>query len=226
MGRALRLLRILTTTWHYRALAVRHPDRVESVTRRWGRQILHILDVRVTVSGKPSLKEVIYVGNHVGYLDIPFLMSVTPVTFLAKKELGSWPLFGKAMKAVGVLFVDRSSKASRAKVGDVMAAALKETGRPVGVFPSGTTTADESVPWRYGIFLTAKKYDIPIQPFRFTFRPLRQVAYIGNDTFLPHLWRFLKQPVEAKIEFLEPRLIKDPQAECAEMWHWTRQVVH
>ncbi len=221
-----RLLRVLKTTWRYKTLAFRYPDRVDTVTRRWGSMALRDFGVKVTVVGKPVPGAMIFVGNHISYLDIPLLMSLTPVTWLAKKELASWPLFGSAMRSANVIFVDRSSKESRMKVGDVMAKALKTSGRPIGIFPSGTTTVDESVPWRHGIFVTAKRYGIPIQPFRLTYRPLRQAAFIGDDSLIPHMWRLLKHPVEARIEFLEPRQVNDPQTECAELWRWACQVVH
>ncbi len=226
MSRLFRLFKVLALCWRYTNFALRYPDRVESVTRRWATLALRDLNAKVTVVGKPVSGAVIYVGNHISYLDIPLLMSLTPVIFLAKKELASWPLFGRAMKSVGILFVDRSSKTSRAKVGDLMAEALKKTGRPIGVFPAGTTSLEESVPWRYGIFVTAKKHGLPIQPFRLSFSPLRPAAFIGDDAFIPHLWHLLKHPVEAKIEFLEPRLVKEPAAECAELWRWACQVVH
>ena len=219
-------LQILTTTWRYKNLAFRHPARVDSVSRRWARLMLRLLGVKLSVVGKPFPGPIVLVGNHISYVDIPILMSLTPVSWLAKKELASWPLFGSAMRSAGVLFVDRSSKQARAKVGDQMAAALQQTGRPMGIFPSGTTTVDESVAWRYGIFVTAKKHGLPIQPFRLSYRPLRQAAFIGQDSFLPHLWRLLKHPVEARIEFLEPRAVKDPRADCSELWHWACQVLH
>jgi lyso-ornithine lipid O-acyltransferase len=225
MSRLRRLLRVLTTTWRYSRMAQCHSDRVPSVTKRWASQILHLFDVRLVVKGTPAGGGVIFVGNHISYLDIPLLMSKAAVNFLAKKELASWPIFGTAMKSVGTLFVDRSSKQSRARVGDQMAKAFRETGRSIGIFPSGTTTIDEAVPWRYGIFVTAKRHRIPIQPFRLTYSPLRKAAYIGKDSFMPHLWELLKHPVEARLEFLEPRAVTDPQGECAELWQWAKQGV-
>lgn len=203
-----------------------HPNEVDNVSKAWAHGILKLLQVRSSVSGAPAKGGVVLVGSHVSYVDIPLLMSLVPVNFLAKRELGGWPIFGQAMKTVGTHFVDRASKASRAAAGDRMAEAMKATGRNVCLFPSGTTTVDERVAWRHGIFHTAKKHGLPIQPFRLTYRPLRETAFIDDDSFLPHLWRLLKHPVEARIEFLEPRQVKDPEADCAELWRWAQGVVH
>ncbi len=226
MSRIQRLCAILSSTWTNARRAACHPNDVNDVTREWAIGILNLLRVKVSQSGAPAPSGVVLVGSHVSYVDIPLLMSLVPVNFLAKSELQKWPIFGQGMKAAGTHFVDRSSKMSRGAAGDLMAVSMKQTGRNVCLFPSGTTTVDESVAWRHGIFHTAKKHDLPVQPFRLTYLPLRETAFIGEDAFVPHLWELLKHPVEARIEFLEPRRIKDPEADCAELWKWARAMVH
>lgn len=226
MSRARRLSRVLGATNRYLRLVEISKTSPARLQRRWAREMLRVFGVHLTVKGVPSPDPVLFVGNHISYLDIPVLMAMAPVHFLAKQELGKWPLFGRAMRAAGTIFVDRSSKESRARVGDLLAEIVKKSSRPVAVFPSGTTTVDEAVPWRHGIFHMAHDHQIPIQPFRLSYQPLRTAAFIGDDAFLPHIWKLLGHPVEATLELLPVRPVRDPENECAELWRWAKQMVH
>jgi 1-acyl-sn-glycerol-3-phosphate acyltransferase len=97
--------------------------------------------------------------------------------------------------------------------------------RSIGIFPSGTTCITEDVPWRHGAFKLAEKHQIPVQPFRIKYEPLRKLAYIEKDTFATHLLALLRlERVKATIEFDEVRMITDHQAECVAIRDWTREL--
>ena len=62
----------------------------------WANQMLKRLNVDVKVIGNidPS-PSVIFVGNHISYLDIPLIFARVPeISFVAKNEIRHWPLFG------------------------------------------------------------------------------------------------------------------------------------
>lgn len=89
------------------------------------------------VAGKdrfPSDGPVVIVANHIGVLDGPLLLGVTPRPshFLIKEEMFSGPL-GWILKKAGQISVDRGS--GRAALQDALAV-LKRAG-VVGVFPEG-----------------------------------------------------------------------------------------
>jgi 1-acyl-sn-glycerol-3-phosphate acyltransferase len=49
------------------------------------------------------------VGNHLSYLDIPLLMQSSPnISFVAKEEVGRWPVIGAGAHALNTIFVKRS----------------------------------------------------------------------------------------------------------------------
>lgn len=225
MARIRRFFRVLGLTKRYLTLGRRKPARIDGVKSRWAREILRTFRMDLTVSGRVDAGPVLFVGNHVSYLDIPLLMAHAPVHFLAKREIGRWPLFGDAMRVGGTLFVDRSSKDSRAEAGHSLAKLVRHDGKAIAVFPSGTTTVDESVPWRQGVFRIAHEHGIPIQPFRLSYEPLRPAAFIGKDTFVPHLWKLLGLKVKARLEFGETRRVEDPQRECTELWRWSQAMI-
>ncbi len=191
---------------------------------RWAHGVLDLLNLDVHVLGEAETKTpLIFVGNHISYIDIPLLMAKAPVVFVAKKQIGYWPIFGTGCRAIGVVMVDRNSKDSRELISDAVAISVKEKKQSLVLFPSGTTRVDESRPWRWGAFKIAHTHDIPIQPFRLRFSPLRAAAFIDDDAFVPHLWRLLGQrSIETHLEFHPPVRVTDPENDCEKWWRWSR----
>ena len=83
-------------------------------TSTWGHFVFAINRSKMHVTGRENLpdhKKIIYIGNHQGYADIPFLMANLPTTigFIAKKELGRVPVIGLWMKGIHCIFLDRGN---------------------------------------------------------------------------------------------------------------------
>lgn len=231
LDRLARMKRIFSTAWATTALIKRRsgqPDfthaEMNGLLRDWANGVLDAMNLDVTVIGEPERATPhIFVGNHISYLDIPLLMAKAPVVFVAKKQIGYWPIFGTACRKIGVAFVDRSAKDSRGAVAHAVAKSIQKRKQSVVLFPSGTTCIDEERPWRWGAFKIAQLYGIPIQPFRLMFSPLRKAAYIDDDTFAPHLWRLMgERRIETRLEFHPPVMVTDPEAECLKWWQWSR----
>ena len=191
----------------------------------WAREAMEILGVQVTTLGRAHDQPCLLIGNHSSYLDIPLMMAVTPTVFVAKAQLKSWPVFGKAMVSVGTVFVERESRHSRKGAAEAIAPSILNEKQSVTIFPSGTTTIDEVKPWRWGAFVIAKRYGIPIQPVRIRYTPARTAAFIGQDLFLTHLWRLATCPggVQATVEFADPIVVTDPQADALKWWQWCKE---
>ncbi len=192
--------------------------------REWGTEMLNLMRVQVTLQGEPVRAEpILFVGNHISYVDIPLLMATVPVVFVAKTQLKRWPIFGNACKVAGVVMVNRDRKSSRNETAEKVGQCIVERKQSVALFPSGTTRLDESRPWRWGAFKIAQQFGIPVQPFRIAFEPLRRVAYIDDDGFIPHLWHLLgEEKIAAKLHFHPPIQIEDPERDCEKWWHWSR----
>jgi 1-acyl-sn-glycerol-3-phosphate acyltransferase len=219
---------IFTDTLRYVHLSNKPEWNIDDLKSRWARSILERLNVHLTVKGEPTLEpSTLFVGNHISYLDIALLLSSAPrLSFVAKKELAMWPVFGAAAKKVDTVFVKRESGASRQSARAAVSEALTN-GKRVVVFPSGTTCVEESKPWRKGAFEIAAEGGFQIQPFKITYSPLRAVAYIDKDFFPWHLYKLGAVPrVEATIEFASPSKVIDAAADCARWHEWSKPTVY
>lgn len=202
-------------------------DLLQGIILKWARDLLGIMSMDIEIKGAPPEmgRPVLFVGNHLSYLDIPLLMASVPVVFVAKEEVSKWLVIGEASRKAGTVFVKRESGRSRANAADAIVNTILGLQRSIGIFPSGTTCLSEDKPWRHGAFKIAQKNKIPVQPFRIRYEPLRKVAYIENDTFATHLLALLRvEKVKAVIEFDEARYITDPTRECDEIRNWTREI--
>lgn len=182
-----------TLGYIFRSYAPGSPSVVR-LKKQWADEILKLMGFKVEVLGEPPKNDsVILIGNHISYVDIIVLMSVHPeVIFLSKKEVASWPVIGSAARRIGTLFVNRDSRRDRSLVRKEICNMMAEGSKHLAVFPSGTTTLDENVPWKKGIFEIAADRDLPLQTFRISYKPLRTCAYIDDDNLILHMLKLFK----------------------------------
>lgn len=226
--------RIFTRTSHYLRKANRvhkkqggiSKTEMQGFMKSWAREVLDIINVEVEIRGEVphDTTPALFVGNHVSYTDIPLLMASVPIVFVSKEEISRWLVIGAASKRAGTVFVKRESGPSRARTMESIANCIIRDRQSVAIFPSGTTTLDESKPWRNGVFKLAHQNNIPVQPFRITYKPLRIMAYIDKDFFPTHLWNLLASGKRCKavIEFGAVQTITDPTADCESLWKWSQ----
>jgi 1-acyl-sn-glycerol-3-phosphate acyltransferase len=207
-------------------LRCKNQAEIHAVMHAWGAQMLALLGVKIQILGsrQPNTQPTLFVANHLSYLDVPLIMALAPVVFIAKKQLKSWPLFGPAMQTVGTVFVDRDSQNSRKNAADAVAPKILNDKQSVAIFTSGTTTMDEKKPWRWGAFVIAKRYRLTVQPIRIRYSPIRTASFINQDYFLTHLWGVAscRGGIQATVEFGEPLQIEDPEADAQKVWEWCR----
>jgi 1-acyl-sn-glycerol-3-phosphate acyltransferase len=224
------------------ALTARHMRRAENEIRslgdierssilrlhkqQWAREVLDLVGVQLELIGElPKIEgSVILVGNHIGFLDIPVVISYFPVSFVAKHELRKWLIIGRGCELTETILVDRSSVTSRKNVTEQILNTMSQDNRQLCIFPSGTTTLDESKHWQTGAFRIAEAGKIPIIPFRLRYDPLRTAAYIDRDNFMLQLWKIGRaRPLKAQIEFHQPIMIQDPKQDAEHWRNWTRK---
>jgi 1-acyl-sn-glycerol-3-phosphate acyltransferase len=215
---------IFTETYRYLQLTQTSEQSIDALKMNWSKDVLAKLNVDLSVVGTPTPQnQILFVGNHISYLDIPLLMSIVPgISFVAKSELKSWPVFGSAAKKIDTVFVTRESNNSRNLAKESIKQALLDKKRVV-IFPSGTTCTEEAKPWRKGAFEIAKASNTMIQPFRISYSPLRAVAYIDKDFFPTHLYNlFAVEKIKAQIEFHTPVEVIEPVTDCLRWHYWSR----
>ena len=70
-----------------------------------------LLRIRVRVAGEPVRgRAVLYISNHVSWVDIVVIGSLSPVAFVAKSEVRKWPLVGITAEIQRTVFVDRARR--------------------------------------------------------------------------------------------------------------------
>jgi 1-acyl-sn-glycerol-3-phosphate acyltransferase len=155
---------------------------------RTARTILHVHGVDVRSVGRDPRGPCIIVVNHLSYLDPLVVCSLLPCIAIAKGETRAWPLIGRGLAALGVIFVQRGDAASGAVALRRALRALR-AGATVLNFPEGTTSDGRSVgPFKRGIFGLAKLAGVPIVPARVVYDDDR-VPWFGGQSFAPHYWR-------------------------------------
>ncbi|AGH94793.1 lysophospholipid acyltransferase family protein [Pseudobdellovibrio exovorus] len=187
-----------------------------ALKKEWAEELARRFGIRIEAKGMPpSEAPVIIVGNHISYLDIIILMAVHPqVTFLAKKEVGEWPIIGPTARRVDTLFVNRTEK-NKAQVRRQIAQQLLDKKSQLAVFPSGTTTLHEELPWKKGMFEIAQEYSIPVKAFKISYSHPRECAYIGEDNMLEQMAQVFKaQGKVAYFEWLDTFHITSPEEEA------------
>ena len=163
----------------------------------WGRCVIRIGGWRVRAEGLERLPEggAILVSNHQSLLDIPLFLSVfrKEIKFLAKRELGEIPLFGKAMACAGNLFIDREDPRDAVHLMREAVRRIRK-GQVVVIFPEGTRSADGSIgEFKPGAFYLAQKAGVPVLP-----------VYIdGGRRALPK-GSLLFRPADLVVRVLEP----------------------
>ncbi len=135
----------------------------------WSRIVLAAAGVRVRVEGEERLRPSrapVLVANHQSNLDIPVLGAVLPADtlWLAKRELFSVPVFGQAIRALGMIPVDRADPdAAKDAIGQ--AARRVAAGSPVVLFPEGTRSPDGRLrPFKPGFLYLAEAGGAPVVP--------------------------------------------------------------
>ncbi|WP_126447562.1 lysophospholipid acyltransferase family protein [Sulfuricystis multivorans] len=194
---AFRITRVgLHLCWGAATVAVAYPWLDErwrrALKRRWSRQLLEILGVKLG-AGDTVPPPGLIVCNHISWLDIFVINALTPAAFVAKAEVKDWPLIGWLCARTETLFLERGSRTSARRTIEAMVESLKR-GIHVAVFPEGTTTAGDCVlPFRAALFQAAIEAETPVIPLALGYadhrgKPSRAPAYDGEITF----WQCLR----------------------------------
>ncbi|HEX3485286.1 MAG TPA: lysophospholipid acyltransferase family protein [Micropepsaceae bacterium] len=202
------------------AVKLRLPLR-RSLPRLYHRFVCRLFGVRITVAGAPLRKGVLMAANHTGWLDIPILSAIAPVSFVSKAEVGTWPFFGLLARLQRTVFI-RREKTKAAESRDDIRKRLLE-GDALVIFPEGTSSDGNRVlPFRSAL-LSAAELSLgedgahhvrhaPVQPVSVAYVRLHGMpmgretrpffAWYGDMELVPHLWEALKTgPIDVTVEF-------------------------
>ncbi len=169
--------------------------RLDARMRAVARALVTRADFRLQISGGDLVRSdraYVYMSNHQSHLDIPVLYCALPPTTLrmiAKKELFRVPVFGGAMRAAGVVELDRGDR-ERAIASLQGAAAALADGVSIWIAPEGTRSrTGELGPLKKGGFHLAVDAGAAIVP----------VAISGTNRALPPGARSIRGGVPVRV---------------------------
>jgi 1-acyl-sn-glycerol-3-phosphate acyltransferase len=165
--------------------------------RTWSRALLAVAGVRVRLHNSEQMRSdraQVYVANHMSWFDVFTLAAILPrPKFIAKAELGRIPLFGRASRACGMIFIDRDNRKA-AFAGYEDAARRIKRGASIVVYPEGTRGKEYALrPFKKGPFVLAVASAAPVIP---------TVLHGTKEVFGRGSWRVRSGDVH--VHFLEP----------------------
>lgn len=181
-----------------------------------------ILGITRRIEGEiSSARPTLFVANHASYLDVAVLSASIETSFIAKREVARWPLFGWLARLQRTVFVDR--RVSRvASERDEVARRLAQ-GDNLVLFAEGTSSDGVFIrPFKSSLFAVAEREfagrQLVVQPVTLAYtrldgmpigrawRPL--FAWYGDMDMLPHMFRLLGLGrIEARLIFHSPVML-------------------
>lgn len=194
------------------------------IPQKWHRGCCRLAGVRVTMHGEPQTERpVLFVSNHVSYLDIVVLGSLVRASFVAKSEVADWPVLGWLSKIQNTVFIRRRRHAASGQR-DELKTRLAQ-GDSLILFPEGTSgCGNHTLQFKSALFGVVEGDDpqlpFPVQPVSVVYtkfgglpmdrahRPF--VAWYGDMELAPHLWRLLGLgEISVDVIFHNPLTIND-----------------
>ena len=191
----------------------RMPSQASRIPLFFCRSLLRLFRVDVNVRGTPRAgPPMLVVANHVSWIDILAFGSILPFCFVAKSEVGRWPILSTFAEVQGTVFIERRRRRSIIASNRRIAARMIE-GWSVVLFPEGTTVGRPEP----GAFLTSHfaaardvlraephRRSVAVQPVAIWYSR-DEAAWIDDDDLLSHIWRTLRRPpLRCFIRFAPP----------------------
>jgi 1-acyl-sn-glycerol-3-phosphate acyltransferase len=195
--------------------------RRNRVIGAWSRGLLRVCGAGLKVRGVAPAPELaatgiesgtrgrVIVANHISWIDVFALDAALPCRFVAKSEIGRWPLAGWLVSLAGTLYVERGRRHAVAAINRTLRAHL-ERGETLALFPEGTTTDGSTLlPFHSNLLAPAMDVRAPVWPvaLRYTERGRfsAAAAFDGDRTLLQSLWGTLTaDALVIEITFLTP----------------------
>ncbi len=188
------------------------------------RQVCRLLGIRLNIVGELAHdRPVLLVANHTTWLDIPVLSAVAPVSFVAKKEVSTWPFVSALARLQRTVFVDRTRRSAVGATAGEIIGRLGH-GDTIVLFAEGTSSDGNRVlPFMTSLFAAAKPSgedanaapDAVVQTLSAVYTRLHglplgradrpRVSWYGDMEMRSHAWEVLKSgPLDVEIRIGPP----------------------
>ncbi len=165
--------------------------------------------LRIRTIGQRRLANVLYVANHISWLDILALGGTGRAAFVAKADVETTPLVGWLADQNHTIYVDRSARRAAGDQAGALALALA-SGRGITLFPEGTTGDGTALlPFRASLFqaLVPPPPGIMVQPVWLDYGPLaRDIAWASHESGIGNFLRVMRRArrIPLTIHYLPP----------------------
>ncbi len=167
-------------------------------SRRWFRGLLQIAGIRAQAVGQAPQPPVLITPNHLGYLDIVAVGALCDTMFVSKAEVESWPIIGFLFRQTEMIAVARGRSRGVQEANRLVVERLTQ-GLSVCVFLEGTSSGGGALmPFHSSLIQPAIDAGVSVAPAALRWQATdpaidiaEDVAYWGDHTLVPHLWRVL-----------------------------------
>lgn len=163
-------------------------ETAERIIQTWSERIIRAGDTTVIVEGHehvpPAGTGFVLMSNHRSHVDIPAIIRATqrPMRMVGKQELARVPVWGPAMRKLGMVFVTRGDKEKAIAELDQAKQRFRE-GISIWIAPEGTRSRDGKLgAFKKGGFHLAVDLGAPILPAYIT----GTEEIMKPDSFLIH----------------------------------------
>ncbi len=195
-----------------------HGKRYVKPIGLWGKMLAVVMGVRIHRRNERSwpMGDLI-IANHMGFLDVPVLLSIFPSVFVIKIEMRRVFYFGRALEHQGHLFVDRADKHSMRKTAIDLLKILRDGDRII-VFPEGRASPGAArLPFKPGSFSAARRAGKTVELCVVDYLPdRRQVEWdVNRGAFVQLVELFGRFRTDIAVEFFPSEPVDDPEAIAA-----------
>jgi lyso-ornithine lipid O-acyltransferase len=168
-----------------------------------------VAGARVRITGTPLQRDVLFIANHLSWIDVLVVAGVTGSAFVAKADMAPWPLLGWLSKLNNSVFVARNQRLDVGAQALAMKAAL-ETHQPLTLFPEGTTGDGRALlPFRSSLIASVSPPPpgISIQPLAIDYGPdAPDIAWTDVESVGKNALRVMgrKGRLQVTLHFMEP----------------------
>lgn len=167
------------------------------------------VDIHLKGKERRHLRQVLYIANHVSWLDIFVLSGRTGCAFVAKADMAPWPVIGWLATLNNSVYVQRDNRLDVGSQKSAIQAALM-TRQAIALFPEGTTADGKALlPFRSSLVaaVSPPPEGITIQPVAIDYGCVAaDIAWVGDEGIGANALRLLsrKGRFSVVLHFLEP----------------------
>jgi 1-acyl-sn-glycerol-3-phosphate acyltransferase len=165
--------------------------------------------MRARVVGTPLKSHVLFLSNHLSWLDIMLIAGASGAAFVSKDDVARWPVFGWLASLNRTIFIARTQRNAVRGQADQLRSALA-TGQPVALFPEGTTDGGvDTLPFRASLLasLFPPLPELRVQPVAIDYgAAAHDIAWIGDEPAAANARRVLSRAgtADVTLTFLAP----------------------